>query len=143
MKIFAAGALLFAAALAQNAAAQDSAPTTEKLKIVSACCIDNRWIFRVFDGIAGRIVTVEQGRPNSSGFSVENFNTDTDTAGIATPYGYFVISLNTPSANTKQAPQNQNAQRRGAPPPPPEGFGPPPPPQNISRRQVLEQIKEL
>jgi len=66
---------------------------TQKIKIVSAFCIDGKWIFNLYDGVRNEFVSVRQERRNARGFFVEYFDIKKQKAIISTPRGKFVISL--------------------------------------------------
>ena len=58
---------------------------TDKIKIFSACCINDRWIFRVFDGLTGETITITQNKKNGKGFAITAYNQKAQTAELSTP----------------------------------------------------------
>lgn len=85
---FAVGAFCFnALCLAEQTA------KTEKIKIISACCINNKWTFRIYDGVSGESFSLKLGKQNAKGWKLEDFNTKTQVAHIKTPRGNFEIQM--------------------------------------------------
>ncbi len=108
---------------------------TDKIKIVSACCINDRWIFRVFDGLTGETITITPNKKNAKGFAITAYNQTTQTAELSTPRGNFIITFNEPTPfSAISTPQAESPQSSGE--------------QSTSdttattqRRQILERIK--
>ena len=108
---------------------------TDKIKIVSACCINDRWIFRVFDGLTGETITITPNKKNAKGFAITAYNQTTQTAELSTPRGNFIITfdeqspfstISTTQAESSQFPeQSQTVANKAI----------------TQRRQILERIK--
>ncbi len=73
--------------------AKEPPQKTDKIKIVSACCINDRWIFRVFDGLIGETITITPNKKNAKGFAITAYNQTTQTAELSTPRGNFIITF--------------------------------------------------
>lgn len=71
----------------------ESATKTEKIKIVSVCCIDKEWTFRVCDGVSGQTFSLKLGVQNGFGWKLESFDETTLTAVVRTPRGIFEIQM--------------------------------------------------
>ena len=65
--------------------AKEQPQKTDKIKIVSACCINDRWIFRVFDGLTGETITITPNKKNAKGFAITAYNQTTQTAELTIP----------------------------------------------------------
>ena len=96
--------------------AKEPPQKTDKIKIASACCINDKWIFRVFDGLTGETITITQNKKNAKGFAIAAYNPTTQTAELSTPRGNFIITFDeqTPfSANpTPQAESSQSSEEQ-------------------------------
>ena len=115
--------------------AKEPPQKTDKIKIVSACCINDRWIFRVFDGLTGETITITPNKKNAKGFAITAYNQTTQTAELSTPRGNFIITFDeqtpfsanpTPQAEPSQFPEQQRTSDTTA---------------ITQRRQILERIK--
>ena len=115
--------------------AKEPPQKTDKIKIVSACCINDRWIFRVFDGLTGETITITQNKKNGKGFAITAYNQKAQTAELLTPRGNFIITFNeqtpfsaisTPQTEPPQSPEQQRTSDTTA---------------ITQRRQILERIK--
>lgn len=71
----------------------ESATKTEKIKIVSAYCIDKEWTFRVCDGVSDQTFSLRLGIQNGAGWKLESFDESTLTAFVKTPRGNFEIKM--------------------------------------------------
>ncbi len=83
---------------------------TQKIKIISAFCIDGKWSFNIYDGVKNKTSLVVLGRRNSDGIIVESFDEPSQTAVVSTPRGRFRIVMQTASssaAETEDASKNQ------------------------------------
>ena len=115
--IFAAGAF-FSAALYSNPVS--GAGNTEKIKIVSAFCIDGEWSFNIFDGLSGKTFPSKIGIKNGAGMLIQSFDEDTQTALIQTDHGVFNVGMKereetqfpTPQATPVAAPAPTTANNR-------------------------------
>lgn len=74
--------------------ASENTIKTEKIKIVSACCLNGKWIFNIYDGVSGKTIPLKLGKSNATGFKIETFDESTKTAIVSTPRGRFEISMN-------------------------------------------------
>ena len=115
--------------------AKEPPQKTDKIKIVSACCINDRWIFRVFDGLTGETITITPNKKNAKGFAITAYNQKTQTAELSTPRGNFIITFDeqtpfsaipSPQAESPQSPEQQRTSDTTA---------------ITQRRQILERIK--
>ena len=115
--------------------AKEQPQKTDKIKIVSACCINDRWIFRVFDGLTGETITITQNKKNGKGFAITAYNPTNQTAELSTPRGNFIITfdeqtpfsaISTPQAESPQSSEEQSTSDTTA---------------ITQRRQILERIK--
>ena len=73
--------------------AKEPSQKTDKIKIISACCINDRWIFRVFDGLTGETITITPNKKNAKGFAITAYSPATQTAELSTPRGNFIITF--------------------------------------------------
>lgn len=114
--------------------AKEQPQKTDKIKIVSACCINDRWIFRVFDGLTGETITITQNKKNGKGFAITAYNQKTQTAELSTPRGNFIITfdeqtpfsaISTPQAESPQSSEEQEITAGKV---------------NIQRKSILERI---
>lgn len=115
--------------------AKEPPQKTDKIKIVSACCINDRWIFRVFDGLTGETITITPNKKNAKGFAIAAYNPTTQTAELSTPRGNFIITfdeqtpfstIQTPQAESPLSPEQQRTSDSTT---------------TTQRRQILERIK--
>ena len=67
--------------------------TTDKIKIHSAYCLNSKWHFCIYDGIANKRFSLTMNVENSKGFKILAFDENTQTADIKTPYGNFKIGM--------------------------------------------------
>ncbi len=74
--------------------ASENTIKTEKIKIVSACCLNGKWTFNIYDGVSGKTIPLKLGKSNATGFKIETFDESTKTAIVSTPRGRFEISMN-------------------------------------------------
>ncbi len=107
----------------------ENSQKTEKIKIVSAYCVNNKWIFRIHDGVTGQTFSLKLGKPNSQGWSVESFDQEKQIAIIASPRGYFEVlmqesKLSEPEKNIQKIPPSENTEKNV-----------------ISRKDILDRIK--
>ena len=122
----------------------ESPQSTEKIKIISACCINNKWTFHLYDGVSGKRLSLKQGRRHALGYQIKSFNEKTQTAVVITPYGTFAITMNEHTANAniiepieEKTSENINpAQTEDT-----ENLQSTPKTKTISRKQILERIK--
>ncbi len=121
----------------------ESPQSTEKIKIISACCINNKWIFNLYDGVLGKTVSLKQGRRNAQGYQIKSFDEQTQTAVIITPRGTFAITMNEhkPAENTIEPKEEKTSETTKQPSEIPENNPTTPPKNTISRKQILERIK--
>ena len=121
-----------------------SPQSTEKIKIISACCINNKWTFHLYDGVSGKRLSLKQGRRHASGYQVKSFDEKTQTAVVITPYGTFAITMNEHKANAniiepteEKTSENINpAQDENT-----ENLQSTPKTKTISRKQILERLR--
>ena len=115
--------------------AKESPQKTDKIKIVSACFINDRWIFRVFDGLTGETITITPNKRNAKGFTIAAYNSTTQTAKLFTPRGNFIITfdeqtpfseVSVPQAESSQSPEQQRTSDSTT---------------TTQRKQILEWIK--
>ena len=122
----------------------ESPQQTEKIKIISACCINGKWTFNLYDGVSGKTISLKQGRRHASGYQVKSFDEKTQTAVVHSPYGKFTITMNEHKANAniiepteEKTSENINpAQDEKA-----EKTQSTAKTKTISRKQILERIK--
>ncbi len=122
----------------------ESPQQTEKIKIISACCINGKWTFNLYDGVSGKTISLKQGRRHVSGYQIKSFDEKTQTAVILTPRGTFAITMNEhkPAENTiepKEEKTSENinpAQDEKA-----EKTQSTAKTKTISRKQILERIR--
>ena len=115
--------------------AKEPPQKTDKIKIVSACCINNRWIFRVFDGLTGETITITPNKKNAKGFAITAYNQTTQTAELSTPRGNFIITFD------EQSPFSTIPTIQAEPPKSPEQQRTSDTTTTTQRRQILERIK--
>ena len=122
----------------------ESPQQTEKIKIISACCINGKWTFNLYDGVSGKTISLKQGRRHASGYQVKSFDKKTQTAEILTPHGIFTITMNEhkPAENTiepteEKTSENINPAQTGTP----ENTQSTKKTKTISRKQILERIR--
>lgn len=130
MLLFALGSLF-----SITCGAKEQPQKTDKIKIVSACCINDKWIFRVFDGLTGETITITPNKKNAKGFAITAYNQTTQTAELSTPRGNFIITfdeqspfprISTPQTEPPQSPeQSQTVANKAI----------------TQRRQILERIR--
>lgn len=122
----------------------ESPQQTEKIKIISACCINGKWTFNLYDGVSGKTISLKQGRRHASGYQVKSFDESTQIAVVLSPYGTFAITMNEHKANAniteekdKATSENTEAiQTETA-----ENTQSTAKTKTISRKQILERIK--
>ena len=122
----------------------ESPQQTEKIKIISACCINGKWTFNLYDGVSGKTISLKQGRRHASGYQVKSFDESTQTAVVHSPYGTFTITMNEHKANAniiepieEKTSENINpAQDENT-----ENSQSTAKTKTISRKQILERIK--
>ena len=122
----------------------ESPQQTEKIKIISACCINGKWTFNLYDGVSGKTISLKQGRRHASGYQVKSFDESTQTAVVHSPYGTFAITMNEHKANAniiepieEKTSENINpAQDENT-----ENTQSNPKTKTISRKQILERIR--
>lgn len=121
----------------------ESPQSTEKIKIISACCINNKWIFNLYDGVLGKTVSLKQGRRNAQGYQIKSFDEQTQTAVVITPRGTFAITMNEhkPAENTIEHKEEKTSETTKQPSEIPENNPTTAPKNTISRKQILERIK--
>ena len=115
---------------------------TQKIKIISACQINGKWTFHLFDGVKGKRLSVKQGRRHALGYQIKSFDQSTQTAVIISPYGTFTISMNehkptddTSSQDKKTVSQTDSDENSA------ENTKSTKPKNTISRREILNRIK--
>ena len=109
--------------------ASENTIKTEKIKIVSACCLNEKWTFNIYDGVSGKTIPLKLGKSNATGFKIETFDESTKTAIVSTPRGRFKVSMNNPKININKQEQSENTNLQQ--------------PKNndtVSRREILESI---
>ena len=122
----------------------ESPQQTEKIKIISACCINGKWTFNLYDGVSGKTISLKQGIRHASGYQVKSFDESTQTAVVHSPYGTFTITMNEHKANAniiepieEKTSENINpAQTENTENPQSTAKT-----KTISRKQILERIK--
>lgn len=121
----------------------ESPQQTEKIKIISACCINGKWIFNLYDGVSGKTISLKQGRRHVSGYQVKSFDESTQTAVVHSPYGIFTITMNEhkPAENTIEPIEEKTSETTKQPSEIPENNPTTAPKNTISRKQILERIK--
>ncbi len=123
--------------LAQNrispVAADTGGQDTQKIKIISAFCIDGKWSFNIYDGVKNKTSMVALGRRNSDGIVVESFDESSQTALVSTPRGRFRIAMQTAASSNVESSSVQSE----TPPPPP------PPPENAAEEQPSVPQKKM
>ena len=67
---------------------------TEKIKMISACRINGKWTFHLYDGVSGKKISLLQGKRHPQGYQIKSFDETTQTAVVLSPYGTFTISMN-------------------------------------------------
>ena len=121
----------------------ESPQSTEKIKIISACCINSKWTFNLYDGVSGKTVSVKQGRRNAQGYQIKSFNEKTQTAVIITPRGTFSITMNEhkPAEDVAEPEANQISEKTGTTQTKQQDSHSTKKKEIISRKQILERIK--
>lgn len=116
---------------------------TEKIKIISACCINGKWTFNLYDGVSGKTISLKQGRRHASGYQVKSFDESTQTAVVHSPYGTFTITMNEhkPAENTIEPKEEKTSETTKQPSEIPENNPTTAPKNTISRKQILERIR--
>ena len=120
-----------------------SPQSTEKIKIISACCINNKWTFHLYDGVSGKRLSLKQGRRHALGYQIKSFDEKTQTAVVITPYGTFAITMNEhkPAENTTEPKEEKTLEKTEQAPETPENNPTSAHKKTISRKQILERIK--
>ena len=122
----------------------ESPQQTEKIKIISACCINGKWTFNLYDGVSGKTISLKQGRRHASGYQVKSFDESTQTAVVHSPYGTFTITMNEHKANANITEPIEEKTSENINPAQTENTENPqstPKTKTISRKQILERIK--
>ena len=119
----------------------ESPQSTEKIKIISACCINNKWIFNLYDGVLGKTVSLKQGRRNAQGYQIKSFDEQTQTAVVITPRGTFAITMNEHRANANIIEENTSENTEDIQTETAENTQSTPKTKIISRKQILERIR--
>ena len=121
----------------------ESPQQTEKIKIISACCINGKWTFNLYDGVSGKKISLKQGRRHASGYQIKSFDESTQTAVILTPRGTFAITMNEhkPAENTIEPKEEKTSETTKQPSEIPENNPTTGPKNTISRKQILERIR--
>lgn len=116
---------------------------TEKFKIISACCINGKWIFHLYDGVSGKTVSLKQGRRHALGYQIKSFNESTQTAVVVSPYGTFTITMNEhkPAENVAESEDNQTSEKTETAQTKQQDSHSTKKKEIISRKQILERIK--
>lgn len=115
--------------------AKEPSQKTDKIKIISACCINDKWIFRVFDGLTGETITITPNKKNAKGFAIAAYNPTTQTAELSTPRGNFIITFD------EQTPFSAIPTPQTEPPQSPEQPQTTADTTTTQRKQILERIK--
>ena len=130
MLLFALGSLF-----SITCGAKEQPQKTDKIKIVSACCINDKWIFRVFDGLTGETITITQNKKNGKGFAITAYNQKAQTAELSTPRGNFIITFDEqspfPRISTPQTESSKDSEQQQTTPDT----------TTTQRRQILERIR--
>ena len=121
----------------------ESPQQTEKIKIISACCINGKWTFNLYDGVSGKTISLKQGRRHASGYQVKSFDEKTQTAVVITPYGTFAITMNEhkPAENVAEKEAKQTSENTETAQTKPQDSQSATKTRTISRKQILERIK--
>ena len=121
----------------------ESPQSTEKIKIISACCINNKWTFHLYDGVSGKRLSLKQGRRHALGYQIKSFDEKTQTAVVITPYGTFAITMNEhkPAENVAEKEAKQTSERNETSQTKPQDSQSATKTKTISRKQILERIK--
>ena len=122
----------------------ESPQQTEKIKIISACCINGKWTFNLYDGVSGKTISLKQGRRHASGYQIKSFDESTQTAVVHSPYGTFTITMNEHKANANiTEPIEEKASENTTPTQDEkaENTQSTAKTKTISRKQILERIK--
>lgn len=123
------------------------ASETEKIKIISAYCLNGIWNFNVYDGVKDKTSTAVLGRRNAQGIMIEKFDEASMTAIVSTPRGRFKVALQTPTNPVVQTPAEsdkktpQPNQSSASETPQNTSSESDSPAQNISRRDMLKMMK--
>lgn len=88
--------------------ASENTIKTEKIKIVSACCLNGKWTFNIYDGVSGKTIPLKLGKSNATGFKIETFDESTKTAIVSTPRERFEISMNNPKININNQEESES-----------------------------------
>lgn len=130
MLLFALGSLFSITCIAK-----EPPQKTDKIKIVSACYINDRWIFRLFDGLTGETITITPNKKNAKGFVITDYNQTTQTAELSTPRGNFIITFDEQSPfSAFSTPQTESPQGS-------EQLQTTADTTTTHRKQILERIK--
>ena len=122
----------------------ESPQQTEKIKIISACCINGKWTFNLYDGVSGKTISLKQGRRHASGYQVKSFDESTQIAVVHSPYGTFAITMNEHKANvniTESTEEKRSENINPAQDEKNEKTQSTPKTNTISRKQILERIR--
>ena len=122
----------------------ESPQQTEKIKIISACCINGKWTFNLYDGVSGKKISLKQGRRHASGYQIKSFNQSTQTAVVHSPYGTFTITMNKHKANENITEEKEEKTSENINPAQTENTENPQSTaktKTISRKQILERIR--
>ena len=122
----------------------ESPQQTEKIKIISACCINGKWTFNLYDGVSGKTISLKQGRRHASGYQVKSFDESTQTAVVHSPYGTFTITMNEHKANANIIEPTEEKTSGNTTPVQtenPENLQSTSKTKTISRKQILERIR--
>ena len=121
----------------------ESPQQTEKIKIISACCINGKWTFNLYDGVSGKTISLKQGRRHALGYQIKSFDEKTQTAVVHSPYGTFAITMNEhkPAENVAEKEANQTAENTETAQTKPQDSQSAKKTKTISRKQILERIK--
>ena len=121
----------------------ESPQQTEKIKIISACCINGKWTFNLYDGVSGKTISLKQGRRHASGYQVKSFDESTQTAVVHSPYGTFTITMNEHKANANiiEPTEEKTSETTKQLSKIPENNPTTAQKNTISRKQILERIR--
>ena len=122
----------------------ESPRQTEKIKIISACCINGKRTFNLYDGVSGKTISLKQGRRHASGYQIKSFDESTQTAVVHSPYGTFTITMNEHKANANITEEKEEKTSENTTPVQtenPENLQSTSKTKTISRKQILERIK--
>ena len=122
----------------------ESPQQTEKIKIISACCINGKWTFNLYDGVSGKTISLKQGIRHALGYQIKSFDEKTQTAVVVSPYGTFTITMNEHKANvniTEPTEEKTSENINPAQDENTENSQSTAKTKTISRKQILERIK--